>query len=462
MTAGTPASLAALERELQYYKAEYNDIGARLLRLQEEQGRVAREARRSKIVARLVRAAYQLVNRDIPAGAIGDHLLAAVIDASVCDRAMLLVEDSARPGHFLIEHAVGVERGAIIALHDPPAFLYTAGGQAPNPTAAILMSTIGVPYVLWSYDPESRRALLLGKRIEGNMHRPFEPGDREFVEVALAVYIDVLLRRIAETTLQEAKQAAEAASNARARFLANLSHELGTPLNSIIGFSELLSQTGPRAPGEAQRQEFVSQVLDAGRRLLALTRDILDFSSLSNAKPQLRLDWVPVTQLLRNSVRAFGAQTATQGPELVLQTPAPGLMALIDYDRFRQILANLIGNALKFTPNSGRITLSARLTDGKALQVVVADTGVGMAAEDIPRVLEPFVQLENDVRESAHGAGLGLPIVKQLVEAHGGWLGIESALGQGTSVTITLPADSALLDAAAHGPAAAVTGLRGQ
>ena len=101
-----------------------------------------------------------------------------------------------------------------------------------------------MPYVLWSYDAESRRALLLGKRIEGNIHRPFEPGDQELVEVALAVYIDVLLRRIAETTLQEAKQAAEAASNARARFLANLSHELGTPLNSIIGFSELLLQTG--------------------------------------------------------------------------------------------------------------------------------------------------------------------------------------------------------------------------
>ena len=101
MTAGTPASLEQLERELQYYKAEYNDIGARLLRLQEEQGRVAREARRSKIVARLVRAAYQLVNRDIPAEAIGDHLLAAVIDASFCDRAALLTEDPARPGHFL-------------------------------------------------------------------------------------------------------------------------------------------------------------------------------------------------------------------------------------------------------------------------------------------------------------------------------------------------------------------------
>jgi signal transduction histidine kinase len=454
MKAGAPANLAQLQRELDYYKAEYNDIGARLLRLQEEQGRVAREARRSKIVARLVRAGYQLVNHDIPVGAIGDHLLAAVIDASLCDRAVLLAEISARPGHFMIEHAVGVESGAIVELNHPPDFLFTAGGQEPNATAPLLTNIIGVPFVLWSYDSESRRALLLGKRIEGNVHRPFEPGDRELVEVALAVYIDVLLRRVAETTLQEAKQAAEAASNARARFLANLSHELGTPLNSIIGFSELLMQTGPRAPRETQRQEFACQILDAGRRLLALTRDILDFSSLSNAKPQLRLDWVPVEQLLRNAVRALGAQTAARRADLVLQAPASGLLALIDYDRFRQILANLIGNALKFTPTGGRITIFAKLTDSWALQIIVADTGVGIPSEDIARVLEPFVQLDNDVHESAHGAGLGLPIVKQLIEAHGGWLGIESAPGQGTSVTITLPASNTRLGAAAHRPAA--------
>jgi signal transduction histidine kinase len=450
MTTGSPDSLVQLERELQYYKAEYNDIGARLLRLQEEQGRVTREARRSKIVARLVRAGYQLVNHDIPAEAIGHHLLTAVIDASFCDRAALLVEASTRPGHFIIEHAVGVESGTIVELNGPPDFLYTASGQAPAPTAARLTSIIGVPYVLWSYASESRRALLLGKRIEGNIHHPFEPGDRELVEVTLAVYIDVLLRRITETTLQEAKQAAEAASNARARFLANLSHELGTPLNSIIGFSELLLQTGPRVPREAQRQEFACQILDAGRRLLALTRDILDFSSLSNVQPQLRLDWVPVEPLLRNAVRAFGAQTAAQGPHIVQQAPAAGLLALIDYDRFRQILANLIGNALKFTPTEGLISIFAKLTDSMALQIIVADTGVGIPAKDIPRVLEPFVQLDNDVHESAHGAGLGLPIAKQLIEAHGGCLGIESVPGQGTRVTITLPASHARLDAAAR------------
>lgn len=456
MKAGTPASREQLERELEYYKAEYNAIGARLLRLQEEQGRVAREARRSKIVARLVRAGYQLVNRDIPAGAIGDHLLAAVIDASLCDRAALLAEDAARPGQFIVEHAVGMESGLVVELNGPPDFLYTAGGQEPGAAAAVLTNVIGVPYILWSYAGESRRALLLGKRFEGNVHRPFDPGDQELVEVALAVYIDVLLRRIAETALQEAKQAAEAASNARARFLANLSHELGTPLNSIIGFSELLLQTGPRAPRGPQRQEFACQILDAGRRLLALTRDILDFSSLSNAKPQLRLDWVPVEQLLRNAMRAFGARAAAQGPALVLQPPAAGLLALIDYDRFRQILANLIGNALKFTPTGGRVTICAGLADGKALRIVVADTGVGIPTEDIPRVLEPFVQLDNDVHESAHGAGLGLPIVKQLVEAHGGRLEIESAPGQGTKVTIILPASNARLDTAARRPAAPV------
>ena len=170
----------------------------------------------------------------------------------------------------------------------------------------------------------------------------------------------------------------------------------------------------------------------------------------------MRLDWVPVAQLLRNAVRAFGAHTAAQGPALVLHAPPADLQARLDYDRFRQILANLISNALKFTPSSGRITIFAKTTDAKALQIIVADTGVGIPAEDIPRILEPFVQLENDIHESAHGAGLGLPIVKQLIEAHDGWLGIDSTPGHGTRVTIALPAGSARLDTAMPRPAASL------
>jgi len=128
-----------------------------------------------------------------------------------------------------------------------------------------------------------------------------------------------------------------------------------------------------------------------------------------------------------------------------------GLQAAIDYDKFRQILANLLGNALKFTPSGGRVVISALVTDPGEVQISIQDTGTGIQPEDIARVLEPFVQLETPSRHNMQGAGLGLPIAKQLVEAHDGRLSIESVFGQGTTVTVTLPASSARL---VHAPAA--------
>jgi signal transduction histidine kinase len=220
-------------------------------------------------------------------------------------------------------------------------------------------------------------------------------------------------------------------------------------LNAVIGFSELLLQTGPRAPVPQQREEFARQILDAGRSLLALVKDILDFSSFSNSKPRLRRDWVPIGQMLQNIKRAFAAETATRGISVVLSPPDPRLLVLIDYDRFRQILSNLLSNALKFTPMGGLVELSAQVIEGTGVAIVVRDNGVGMRPEDIPRALEPFVQLENMRRHSIPGTGLGLPIAKQLIESHHGELIIESVEGEGTTVTILLPENSADYAAAA-------------
>jgi signal transduction histidine kinase len=436
MSGELAGKIERLERELQYYQREYNEIGARLLRLQEEQSRASREARRSRIVARLIRGAYQIVNRDMPAEAIGEPLLASIADTSVCDRAAFLTEDPAVPGRFVIEHGLGPKVGARVTLEQPPSFLYTASGQKAGAAGEALAALLGVPYLLWAYEPVSRRALLLGNHTEGNIHRPFEASDQELVEGALSVYIDVLLRKLAETTLRQAATAAEEASNARARFLATLSHELRTPLNAIIGFSELLLDNGTRPP---EREEFARQILDAGQSLLSLVRDILDFSSLSNAVPRLQLDWVPVGQLLHASVRAFAAESASRGITVELLPVLPRLQTFIDYDRFRQILSNLLGNAIKFTPAGGKIAISARITTRDRVEIAVCDSGIGMQPEDIPRALEPFVQLENTLSRRFPGTGLGLPIAKQLTEAHQGKLVINSVDGRGTTVMVILP-----------------------
>ncbi len=438
----TDPDLQLLERELAYYRRECNDIGGRLLRLQEEQSRTAREARRARTVAHLIREAYQLANRDIAADHIGEPILSAIADISVCDRAAFLLEDAHEPGRFQVEHAIGVARGAGVTIGHPPAFLYTASGLASGQTAEALTALLGVPYLLWAYDPASRRALLLGSHSESNLHRAFEPGDQELVQGALSVYVDVLLRKLAETTLRQAKTAAEEANDARARFLATLTHELRTPLNAVIGFSELLLDSGPRAPDHDQRHEFAGEILDAGQRLLLLVNDILDYSSLSHAAPKLRLGWVPAAQLLQAAVRAFAADSAARALDVGLKPGGPDIELLIDYDRFRQILNNLIGNAVKFTQPGGRVVVTAELGHDDAARIVVRDSGIGMRPDDIPRALEPFVQLENMLRRRFRGTGLGLPIAKQLAEAHGGALTISSTHGEGTEVIVTLPRGS--------------------
>jgi signal transduction histidine kinase len=436
---------SALERELDYYRREYNEIGARLLRLQEEQSRVSREARRSRIVAKLVREAYLLIGEDVEPHAIGRLILATIADTAVCDCAVFLRVEPSQPDVFSVEHRFGPVTASSMRLAAPPEFLFTAARQPGSGQAEAMTALLAVPYVLWSYDAAHGRALLLGNKIESNIHRAFEPGDRELVEVALAVYIDVLLRKVAEAALRRAKQVAEHSNTVRAQFLATLSHEFRSPLEAVIGFSELLLQDGGQATSAAQRMEYTHQILDSGRRLLALVKDILDFSRFENSVPFLRPDWVPVAQLLQNAVRGLAAEAATRRVAIEIVQPAARWQIAVDYERFRQILSNLIGNALKFTAPSGTIVVAARIIDDTAVEISVADNGVGIAPQDIERVLEPFIQVANMNGRRVSGAGLGLPIAKQLTEAHQGTLRIASIVGNGTTVTVSLPQGSARL-----------------
>jgi len=438
-------SFEQLQRELEFYRREYDDMGARLVRLQEEQSRAAREARRSKIVARLVRDAYQIVHQDIFASKIGGLILAMVADTALCDKAAFLKRDPVDTERFVVEHALGGMTGETLELPAPPAFLFTASGKPAEPAAAPLTALIGVPYILFAHDESSGRGVLLGKKFEGNIHRPYEARDAEIVEVVLAVYIDLLLRKSAEATMRQARQAAEEASNTRARFLANLSHELRSPLNTIIGFSGLMLEGRARAPTPEQRDEFARQIQDAGRSLLALANDILDFSSLGHARLQLRREWVPLAPLLHAVARALTQDIAARNVWVDVLPVQAELQAHIDYDRFRQILTNILGNAVKFTPPGGRIELGACLEGRSGIRLSVRDNGIGIREEDLARALEPFVQLKSESHDHPRGAGLGLPIAKQLVEAHDGELQLASVFGMGTEVTILLPEGSGKL-----------------
>ncbi len=174
--------------------------------------------------------------------AIGNRMLEIVLDNLVCDRGAILRRDSRR-GCFMIVNALGFAYPRAVGeipLDDPPEFFFTSSRESGDGLAATLVQTLGLPYIMWAYDPAAGIALLLGNRGEANVSRPFGADDREVVEAALGVFVDIMQRRRVEEELRVAKIVAEEANSIKATFLANLSHELRTPLNAIIGFSEII------------------------------------------------------------------------------------------------------------------------------------------------------------------------------------------------------------------------------
>lgn len=438
-----PPPQSPIERELAYYRRECNDLGARLLRLQEEQSQAFREARRSRTVAKLIREAHRLTDAYESPGEIGEPMLEVVVDNALCDRAAFLERvGQAGPPRFRITHMIGMGGEPWpreVVLPTAPGFFFTTSRTPLEPPAYELTSILRTPYVLWAHDAGSGVALIMGNHGEGNVTRPFETRDQELVEGALSVYIDVCARKAAEAELRAAKLAAEASGAARARFLATLSHELRTPLNSIIGFSELLATGANSATTPEQRGAYIAQIHDSGRMLLELIDNILDYASLENATPRLRREWVSGRSLLEAAMGEAGSIALRQGVELACDPPEEGLQLHVDRLRFRQVLSNLLGNAVKFTPAGGRVRLAILPTPGGGAWLRVTDTGIGIASGDIERALEPFQQVSDGHSRRFEGTGLGLPIAKTLVQAHGGALDIKSVPGQGTSVTISLP-----------------------
>ncbi|MEQ9331080.1 MHYT domain-containing protein [Thalassobaculum sp.] len=254
------------------------------------------------------------------------------------------------------------------------------------------------------------------------------------------VELEATKRDLQATTeqLQAALQAAAAGSEAKTQFLATMSHELRTPLNAVIGFAEMMNREIYGPHGDPRYAEFARTIVSSGQHLLDLINDVLDVSGLDAGRLELQETDIDVGELVDGALRMLEGQADQAGLRLEAEVPAnlPALSA--DARRLRQVLLNLVSNALKFTPEGGRVTVSAAV-DSAGLTVSVADTGIGIAAEDVPRALEPFEQVDSRLSRRYQGSGLGLPLSRQLVELHGGTLSIESAVGTGTTVTVTLP-----------------------
>jgi PAS domain S-box-containing protein len=242
-----------------------------------------------------------------------------------------------------------------------------------------------------------------------------------------------------EENLREAKDQAEVANRSKSEFLANVSHELRTPLNAILGFTEIM-QMGMFGPlGAPQYHTYAKDVHDSGQLLLDIINDILDLSKIEAGRMELFPEAVEARDAFEACLRLVSGRAQGNGVTLHSEL-APNLPKIrVDPRAMKQMLTNLLTNAVKFTPKDGRVILSARL-DGDQVEIRVADTGIGIAPKDIAKVLEPFGQADNPLSRRQQGTGLGLPIVKALVEQSGGSFRLESKVDVGTTVTLRLPA----------------------
>ena len=254
----------------------------------------------------------------------------------------------------------------------------------------------------------------------------------------VAVMRDVTDRKIQEQALDLARTAAEQADASKTRFLATMSHELRTPLNAIIGFSEMIVQEDVLMVDAARRKEYAQLINDSGQHLLSVVNGILDMSKMESGNFEISPEPFAPRPALLNCCNLLALKARDNAIDLVSRVPQDLPVMTGDPRAFKQIVLNLVSNAIKFTERGGTVTVSAGV-EGSRLMLRVTDTGVGIAADDLKRIGDPFFQAGKTYQRRHEGTGLGLSIVKSLVGLHAGEMSLQSRIDEGTTVTVALP-----------------------
>ena len=264
-----------------------------------------------------------------------------------------------------------------------------------------------------------------------------EPADGDDRQV-VSVMRDVTERKLQEQALEEARAEAERANAAKSRFLATMSHELRTPLNAIIGFSAMLANEQAMNVDPSRRADYAQMINESGTHLLAVVNGILDMSRIEAGSFAVTPEPFALAPAVETCCDLMALRAREGGIDLLVRLPADLPEALADRRAVKQILLNLLSNAMKFTDSGGRITVSASVEDDR-IALSIADTGIGIGEADLPRLGDPFFQVEGAYDRPRDGAGLGLSIVKGLLDLQDGSMQIASRLGEGTCITVRLP-----------------------
>ncbi|QCG91515.1 ATP-binding protein [Azospirillum sp. TSH100] len=264
-----------------------------------------------------------------------------------------------------------------------------------------------------------------------------QDGERALRDSQQRLIQDIAARHRIEAELIAAKQVSDAANRAKTQFLANMSHELRTPLNAVIGFAEAL-ESGIFGQMSAKQTEYVGDIRKSGQHLLSLINDILDTTKIESGKYVLHQEDLAVGELIGECLRQMEPLAVEKGVTLTATLPISLPVLHADARAVRQILLNLLSNAVKFTPPGGRIVVEADRA-ARSLRLRVSDTGIGIPAMELDQVMEPFHQVDNSHTRRYAGTGLGLPLVKSLVELQDGRFVLSSVLGRGTTATVLFP-----------------------
>jgi signal transduction histidine kinase len=264
----------------------------------------------------------------------------------------------------------------------------------------------------------------------------------ELIRINEQLHIELIERQRIEKVLMELKDVAEAANQAKSEFVANVNHELRTPLNSILGFSEVLTDEHYGSLN-AQQKEYIAYITDSGKHLLSIINDILDLSKIEVGMMQIELSRFLLKGGINSSVAMLNEKAKKHGITLHVDIgPESDIHIEADERKFKQIMFNLLSNALKFTPDGGSVFVTARLSNNDLIEISVADTGIGIKAEHFGEIFKEFKQLDNTYIKKQKGTGLGLALTKKIVELHCGEIWVESEYGKGSTFTFTIPVNT--------------------